>query len=175
MSEEKTRRARAVRLNAILQRENVEKRDRYAPRLVRSVNDCMGTSLNLADFCNIPGVAGVEWPSNLHDAPGLVAPSVDRESARRIMDCISNNIGPVDGVISFHEKDFLGGAAVRGVRVAGLLQLSAQTEDSVVLSLDAPRGVILVDCYLVGCSPEFSVAVQGDDLVARLHACFGSG
>lgn len=104
-------------------------------------------------------------------ASGLVAAYVDRESAGKVIDRISQVLGPVDGVFCFHEKAFLGGAAVSGIDVKRLLSLADRTEDSVVLSLGSPREVMLVDCYRVGSSREFSVLVQGSGLVQKLGTC----
>lgn len=173
-SDERNSAIRAARLKAALERENLEKRKKYASELVGAINENLGTRLNVSDFGDVFGSVDVDWPADLRAAPGLVAAYVDRDRAGKIIDCISDVLGPVDGVLSFHEKVFLGGAAVSEVDVTGLLSLSERTEDSVVLSLGAPRGVMLVDCYLVGFSPEFSVLVQGDDLVEKLRTCFRS-
>ena len=55
-----------------------------------------------------------------------------------------------------------------------LLKIAEDTEESVIFHIDAPVGVVMVDCYSSQPCEPFSILVQGEELVNRLTPCFPS-
>jgi len=92
---------------------------------------------------------------------GLVRAYVGLAEALRIMRCVERRLGPLEGEIGFHEKDYLGFAPVSGFTVTSMVALAAFTGDSALFHSDAAEVVILVDCYGYNAEEQFSVVIQG--------------
>lgn len=59
---------------------------------------------------------------------------------------------------------------MRDVRLSDLLSLAESLEESLVLSLDTPKGLILLDGYMSNRTAQLSVVVQGAALIRYLPA-----
>ena len=107
------------------------------------------------------------WPRDIRDAPGLVRAYVGPAEALRVMQCVERRLGPLEGEIGFHEKDYLGFAPVSGFTVTSMVAVAAFTGDSALFHAEAAGVVILVDCYGNNAEEQFSVVIQGGRGAAR--------
>jgi hypothetical protein len=149
-------------------------RDQHGSNLAKLVASAIGRELNVDEFGSLPeGLPELIWPHRISEAPGLVAAYIDRTSAARILECLSERIGMLDGYLGFHEKTYLGFARVCDLSPVALLQVAELTSDSVVFFLERIKGVILVDYYSTPGFKPISVVAQGVSLTHRLSECFG--
>jgi len=166
----RTDRLRKKRAHALQVREQEHLRSKHGGRLVAAIAEATGKPLSLDEFCERS--EPVDWPSDIRESTGLVAAYISGHEAQRLLACIGGKLGTLNGSIGFHEKTYLGFAAIREVNPASLLSLSESTEDSVVFYCENPAGVILVDCYVSQPTDPFSIVVQGEELVQTLSSCF---
>lgn len=162
---------REKRLRMAALRECADMRGRFGEHLVRAINVATPNVLRLDDFQPRPRALPIEWPADIHDAPGLVCAYVAEADAISTMSRIERKLGPLDGDIGFHEKDYLGFAAVTGFAVSSMVAIAASTMDSVVFCSEGAGIVLLVDCYQSGFEEPFSVAIQGSDVPEGLREC----
>ena len=164
---------RKRRSNNALERQQKKLRDDYGPGLASIISQAVGVTLTVDDFVRDLSVSpALIWPKKIDDAPGLVAAYVGRSKALGLLSCIGKKLGLLSGRVGFYEKDFLGLTKIIGADAASLLEVAENAQDSVVLYLDAPIGVFLVDFYRSTGSEPYSIVVQGEDLVHRLETCF---
>jgi hypothetical protein len=141
-------------------------RDQHGSNLAKLVASAIGRELNVDEFGSLPeGLPELIWPHRISEAPGLVAAYIDRTSAARILECLSERIGMLDGYLGFHR--------VCDLSPVALLQVAELTSDSVVFFLERIKGVILVDYYSTPGFKPISVVAQGVSLTHRLSECFG--
>jgi hypothetical protein len=165
-------RLRARRIEAAALAELASLRMKFGPSLVAQINESAGVHLSLADFVEREIPRGLDWPVDIRNASGLVAAYVDRGRARRVIECISASLGRVNGLLGFHDKDYLGTARLEDFSVIGMLDIAASTEDSVLFYSNDRNFVLLVDCYGADAASQFSVVLQGEQL-AGCEVCFG--
>ena len=165
---EKETELRERRLRIIESRKRNELRAAYGLKLVSVLSETTGAALSLADF-KIDSVApyALEWPRRISDAPGLVAAYVSRAAVSDLLNCLDREFGALNGQIGFHDKTYLGLARIAGVHVTALASAAEASEDSVILYVEDPQGVILVDFYRSPPGDPFSVVIQGEELVQR--------
>lgn len=153
--------------------EQMRLRSAYGEKLVAVIASATQKPLSLADFDEEQNkLMAIVWPTDLRDANGLVAAYISKPEASRLLACIRDRLGTINGKIGFHDKPYLGFAELHEVDPISLLLSSELTEDSVVFYCDDPAGVIMVDCYRSQPYEPFSVIVQGDNLVLELASCF---
>lgn len=143
------------------ERERAHLRLRHGAALVQAINDAASCSLRIEDFRTRSFDRDIVWPQDIRDAPGLVRAYVVLAEALRVMHCVERRLGPLEGEIGFHEKDYLGFAPVSGFTVTSMVALAAFTGDSALFHSDAAEVVILVDCYGYNAEEQFSVVIQG--------------
>lgn len=146
----------------------------YGEKLVAVVAKAMGRSLTLDDFNDRGELSPIDWPTDIREAPGLVAAYISTSHADKLLACARERLSALSGKIGFHDKPYLGFAEVHGVDPMILLAVAESTEDSVVFYSDTPAGVMMVDCYMSQPSEPFSIVVQGAELVEQLASCFSA-
>lgn len=162
------------RAKTIEDQERKKLRDQHGHRYAALVSTALDVPLDIDDFStSLQPSSEFVWPRALEDAPGLVASYISRDSAARLLDCFQNKVGPVDGLIGFHDKPYLGLAEVRSVHWQALLAAAAAAEDSVVLYTTDSNSAVLVDCYRSQPAEPFSIVVQGERLIDPLKGCYG--
>jgi len=163
------------RLQLGLSRERAEKRARFGEELVRVINAATSRGLELDEFQLRQFHREIDWPRDIRDASGLVLAYVDRSTALGAMKCVANELGPVSGSLGYHEKDYLGFAAVESLDVSRMVDIAEQAEDSALFHVCTLDLVILVDCYGNIDEERFSVVIQGGEVLSRLVPCFLAG
>jgi len=79
------------------------------------------------------------------------------------------------GVLGFDEYGFVGITRVSSTTLAKLLNAAKALHDSVLFCPDGTGSIVLIDHYRVSGMPRdvgYSVVVQGQELEAKLAACF---
>lgn len=143
------------------ERERANLRLRHGAALVQAINEAASCSLRIEDFRARSFEGDIVWPRDIRDAPGLVLAYVGLAEALRVMHCVERRLGPLEGEIGFHEKDYLGFAPVSGFTVTSMVAVAASTAESSLFHAEAAGVVILVDCYGNNAEEQFSVVIQG--------------
>ena len=174
MDENETRmnQLREKRAKAQLLRDWDRLRALHGENFVAVITEATGRVLSLGDFDSKSEPWPIEWPADIRDATGLVAAHVSRSDCIKLWACGREKLSSLCGKIGFHEKPYLGFAALQGADPVTLLEVAEKTQDSVVFYNDSPSGIVMVDCYESQPTEPFSVVVQGDELVQLLTPCF---
>jgi len=154
------------------ERERVHLRSRHGPALVQAINEAASCNLSIDDFRTRSFEWDIVWPPDIRDAPGLVRAYVGQAEALRVMQCVERRLGPLEGEIGFHEKDYLGFAPVSGFAVTSMVAIAASTGDSALFHSESAGVVILVDCYGNTADEQFSVLIQGAGVPPGLAVSF---
>jgi hypothetical protein len=171
----RTNQLREKRAQAQDARDRDRLRELHGEKLVAVVAKATSKALSLDDFDSKDESLPIDWPADIRDARGLVAAYISGSDANKLLACVRERAGAFSGKIGFHERPYLGFAAMHGVDPVSLLVIAQSTEDSVIFYNDAPAGIVLVDCYTSQPSEPFSIVVQGDGLVQMLAPCFRAG
>lgn len=164
---------RLKRSKILESREQARLRNLHGPGLVDAIVIGIKRPVILDDFdINFDEPLHFDWPKDLAAASGLVAAYIDKKDAAMLLACFQEKLGPISGIIGFHEKNYMGFAMLQDVSPSSLLAVSETAEDSVLFYVDQPKGAIMVDYYPSQAGNPFSVVVQGNNLVRELSSCF---
>lgn len=167
-------RLRAMRSQAQDARRQEHLRSTHGEELAAAIAKATGKNLSLASFDkNIQPPSPVDWPIDIRKASGLVAAYISKPTVILLLRCMYARLGPLSGMIGFHEKRYMGIAQIDRLELISLLDIADAVEDSVVFYNRSPNGVFLVDCYRSQPSEPYSVLVQGSELTYMVAACFG--
>jgi len=164
-------------------REFVQKRKHYGPRVLKSLENVLGERLSLSDL-NLDFVPkqNFKWtldsdPSfvSAETCPGLNSGYITRNSALDIARCIDDSIGLWEGYLGFSEHSYVGHVELKGTSVVQLLSLAENLQDTIYLYSNSVDGVVMIDFeYDDGVDDEndFTIVVQGESLELLLSNCF---
>lgn len=172
-SEEKVAALRELRNKKNMDGERLRLRHLYGGKFASAVASGANMNITLADFdVNMRPPFEMSWPSDIVNAEGLVAAYISEPEILRILMCIEELIPEVDGLIGFHEKDYLGLASLKKFHLMKMQKIVKLAEDSALFFPSNFDGVVFADFYPGQPEPRYSLIVQGQGLVERLSNCF---
>ena len=163
---------RVRRQDMARQRQDDASRKTHGARLVELVAACLDKPFSLDDFApdrSPPKLSG--WSGKIVDVPGAVAAYRERKEVAAILGRINGCLGPIDADLGFDGLDYLGWAHLTRVDWAALLDLAERSEETVLVRIARPAGLIAIDCYR-SAGPPFSLVAQGEALERAVAPCF---
>jgi hypothetical protein len=154
-------------------RESKRLRDTYGAKLASVVSTAINRPLTLDDFHEeLEAPMRFEAGKLIHEARGLVASYIAKPSAADLLLCFEERLGLLNGKLGFEGKAYMGLAEVSRLKPVSLLHVADELEESVLLYLDNPSGIIFVECYITHVDEPYSIVVQGEGLIEVLSPCF---
>ena len=161
------------RSNVLREKQRAELRNLHGSRLIDALNLAAHDAISLAEFhVDVAPPFILDWPARLEEASGLVLAYASKNKATGVALCIDEKLGRVNGLIGFHDKDYLGFCHVSQLKLGGLVAAAEAANDAVTFYPASLNGVIVVDCYAGNHGMPFSILVQGEILIERLRECF---
>lgn len=155
------------------QREHAHLREVFGSNIARLISGAVRQDLALDDFI-IEGADNLafDWPNDIRNAPGLTAAYIQKMDAAKIVKCMMSKLGLIDCMLGFHDKEYLGFARVTGFDLSLVVDAAESLEESLLIKISKPEGIVLVDYYPSPSGQPFSVVVQGAELIPSVKSCF---
>lgn len=164
---------RRRRMHSAKLRELASKREAYGEKLAAAFWPVAGRKLALADFSlEVQAPFNVVLPEKLDASPGLVVAYIHSERAADVATCIDEKELSRSGLVGVLNNEYLGLCRVAEFTVLKALNVARDINDTVVFYPDDLVGAIVVDCYSGGPWGEFSLILQGDQVIESMDKCF---